>query len=146
MRTRYGHNAKTARNTEIKRLFASGIEQPVIGKRFGISQCRVSAIVNDRLPTYSYCNHCGTRIRYGISVCDSCKLSRARSRLLIQLRKLAYIRETRQELKYSRLLRKLFLRPLEKDERRINKNMMRDYRRRRHASVFKKTSDFLEIL
>lgn len=77
--------AKLERNNEIKRLFASGVTQGEIGKTYGITQCRVSAVVHDFRPCYRYCNYCNGRIDVRISgqvsICDDCRAKNAQEKI-----------------------------------------------------------------
>lgn len=84
-------NAKLARNNEIKRLWAGGKwTQERLAKRYKLTQCRISAIILDRLPKYRYCRHCKARSSFG-NLCDTHrKLGRekrlARRRALVAMK------------------------------------------------------------
>lgn len=54
-------------------FIVEGKGQPEIARIFGLSQSRVSAIVHDKMPLYSYCRWCNIRMKRRVHVCPSCK-------------------------------------------------------------------------
>lgn len=98
--------AKIKRNNEIKALFAEGMVQWRIGEIYGLSQCRISAIVYDKRPAYRCCTFCRAHIFYRHqAVCDKCKEERASERKIIREGKAQVLKEELAILRAKRIAR-----------------------------------------
>lgn len=138
-------NAQPERNAEIKRLYKSGVNQPALGRRFGLTQSRISAILCNRLPAWRPCRRCRARCYHGGNVCRPCVAARAAARMQRSEER----RARRQFLKALRCLLRRKRRSIafvhNSEVVRVRRNVAAHFRARQRESVFKQGSELYAI-